>query len=54
MSKTEMRVRLGNMAKDKFESFASTHGLKRINRQIYQIRLDKMDVATRRRLETGG
>lgn len=53
MSKTEMRVRLANMAKDKFESFAAQHGLKKINRQLYQIRLDKMDARTRRRLETG-
>ena len=53
MSKIDMRVRLGNMAKDKFETFVVQYELKRINRQLYQIRLDTMDSRTRRRLETG-
>jgi hypothetical protein len=50
MSKTEMILKLG-MKRTAFETFAKHHGLKRISRQLWQIRIDKMDTNTRKKLE---
>jgi len=52
MTKTEMMVRLKLNPKT-FNTFAARHGLKKIGRQQWQIRLDGMDAATRRRIEIG-
>ncbi len=54
MSKTEMATRLGNLSPDKFKTFAEFHGIRQAgNRQLWHIRLDKMDMATRHRIEHG-
>jgi len=52
MSKKVLRNRLG-LGSRAFETFAKPFGLNRISRQQWQIRLDKMDVLTRERIETG-
>ena len=51
MSKTEMMVRLNNMPKRQFATFAKQHGLRQAgNRQSFEIRLDQMDADKREKL----
>ncbi len=51
MSKTDMRVLLGNLSPRKFETFTKTYPLRNAgNRQQFQIRLDGMDAAMRKKL----
>jgi hypothetical protein len=52
MSKAEMASRL-ELKPRAFETFAKQHGLKPLSRQLFQIRVDTMDIKTRRRIETG-
>lgn len=54
MTKTEMRVRLGNMTREKFETYARKHGLTKNGRQSFQICLDKMDDSAREKLKSLG
>jgi len=53
MTKTKMMRALHIEGSKKFTTFAEDHGLKQVgkNRQLWQIRLDKMDLNTRRKLE---
>ena len=54
MSLTEMANRLGNMDPRKFKALAEKEwGLKRLSRQKWQVRLDKMDKRTRHKIEHG-
>jgi hypothetical protein len=52
MSKTELMTRV-KLKPDSFNTFAKQHGLRKCGRQLFQMRLDQMDSATRRRIETG-
>lgn len=52
MPKMTIMSRL-NLNPRAFETFAKQHGLQKISRQQWQIRLDKMDLRTRQRIETG-
>ena len=52
MSLTEMATRLG-LPVQKFKVFAEMHGLLRLTRKLWLVRLDRMDAATRCRIETG-
>jgi hypothetical protein len=52
MSKAEIMTRL-KLKPRAFATFAQGHGLKRIGRQLWQIRLNAMDAATRRMIEKG-
>jgi hypothetical protein len=52
MSLADMAVRLNNMTQYSFKKFAQGHGLRMAgSRQKWQIRLDRMDKATRQKLE---
>jgi hypothetical protein len=42
-----------NLRPDAFKTFAKRHGLKKINRQLWQVRLDGMPMTTRAKLEKG-
>lgn len=50
MPKSKMASRL-RLSPKQFETFAKSHELRRHNRQLWQIRLDKLDPRTRQRLE---
>jgi hypothetical protein len=50
MPKSSMMSRLG-LGHSAFETFARRHGLHRIGRQLFQIRLDQMDAGTRRKFD---
>ena len=52
MPKAEMMTRL-KLGWRSFETFARAYGIKPLGRQLFQIRLDQMDSATRRRIESG-
>jgi len=52
MALKQMAGRL-NLRPDAFKTFAGRHGLRKINRQLWQVRLDGMDGATRQKLEKG-
>ena len=53
MTKAAMSRRLA-LKRDAFETFAGGHGLRQCgSRQLWQIRLDKMDANTRHRIERG-
>ena len=52
MSKNKMMKALGMPSYKKFNAFAKQHGIKMAgNRQTFQIRLDGMDITTRKKLE---
>jgi len=51
MPMSEMMQRVSIHGYKKFKTFAKPHGLKQLNRQLWQIRLDGMDKTTRARLE---
>ncbi|MBM4040929.1 MAG: hypothetical protein FJ290_20715 [Planctomycetes bacterium] len=53
MSLNEFASRLGNMGRDKCKRFLETSGLRRLGRQQWQVRLDRMDKRTRALIETG-
>ena len=52
MPKTKIMIRL-KLKPGSFATFAKSHELKRLSRQLWQIRLDRMDASTRRKIETG-
>jgi hypothetical protein len=52
MSKTDLRVRLGNLSVRKFNTFTKTHPIRKAgNRQLWQICFAYMDAMTRAKIE---
>jgi hypothetical protein len=53
MSLNEFASRLGNMGREKCRRFLAAFALRRLGRQQWQVRLDRMDKRTRALIETG-